>query len=71
MLAFTPQYFSVGVCLPFVSCVMSLYHGVFPYHVFSVLVKIRWEAWWKNKLACDLWVMVQLTMETDMLSRIN
>lgn len=68
MLAFTPQYFSLGVCLPFVPCVMNLHNGVFfLLHVFSILVKTKWEAsWTKTKLPCDLQVMVQLTLKTDM-----
>lgn len=72
MSAFTPQCFFVGVCLLFVPCVTSLHRGVFSLlHVFSILVKIRWETWCKNKLTCDLQLMVQLTVETDMSSHTN
>lgn len=49
-----------------VLCDEPLSWGFFLLHVFSILMKIKWEAWWKNKLTCDLQVMVQLTLETDM-----
>lgn len=52
------------LCLSFVSHVMSLNSKFFLLHVFSILVKIRWEAQWK-KISCQLQVMIQLTAETD------
>lgn len=53
LLAFSPQNFFVGACLPFVSLSRptSLYHKFFFLLYFlSILVKMRWEAWWKKQV---------------------